>query len=106
MSLPIKHPITVDVPQLSPERRLLWEAANVIEREGWWSASAPSGGLCVLGAIGRVSKCEDEKWRAVDMMCGHVGVRNGTALFREWNDIPGQTAEAVVKALRDCAVSS
>ena len=47
---------TVDVPQLSPERRLLWEAANYMENHGQDQMKfecRDTGRVCIKGAIRR-----------------------------------------------------
>ena len=87
---------------------VLANAADYIEQHGWIQHNAEDsrGQVCALGAIGRAAYApgvpENERWdlydEASDVMVDHLGRQ-----IIEWNDTPGQTAEEVVRAMREAA---
>jgi hypothetical protein len=98
MEHPTKTLPAVSVPELSPERRLLWEAANWMEQNGW----QPNAGGCAIRALYEACCWRDYETReaAQDRLQQHIG----DIPIAWWSDSSGRAT--VVKTLRDCAVSS
>jgi hypothetical protein len=84
---------------------ILNQAADLIERDGWWSQNpnVVRGGVrpqCAANAITDVSASFD----ALYAFSAHVaGVRRMEAIWK-WNDADDRTAAEVVEALRAAAV--
>lgn len=79
------------------------EAADLIERDGWFSLREPTGNRkhnCILTALNRrVPESDLELFNdAVDALRNYL---NST--ISEWNDAPGRTKEQVVTMLREFA---
>lgn len=107
---PVSDPIVVAPRELSPERRLLWEAANEMERRGWCSGvSYNSDAVCTLNAImyaGRRTGLippdglshHGEGPRAIHVLEKHVGVD----CIPDWSNASDEAT--VISALRAAAV--
>jgi hypothetical protein len=85
--------------------QVLNEAADDIQRDGWWSDYHGDDGQCAANAI---SKACDRFDLGIRRACqaaliAHLG---GTALpdIWRWNDHPDRTAAEVIEVLRACAV--
>lgn len=109
---PIKNPTTVDVPQLSPERRLLWEAARLIEERGHARGAlvTSDGRMCALGALNCAATGDPRDTLKRSNVPGYakafnaIRARAGGSIV-SWNNAPERTASEVIQALRDAAVS-
>ena len=87
---------------LSAKETLL-KAADLLETKGWLQHSFTNlhGCLCTLGALNvaaglTADACEPNE--AEDIFAEFVGGFTAT-----WNDAPDQTAENVIKTMRECA---
>lgn len=88
-------------------------SAEAVERNGWFQGDyyektegkrPEECKVCAIGAIrlattGRVMRSSGRTVNAVEA----VGAFLNNRIVHYWNDRQGQTAEAVVKAMRDCA---
>lgn len=98
----------VECPVLSPERQLLWDAANIIERKGWGQGDGlrdPKSGHCVVTAINAAQDDGCFFNRALDCFKAAAGIPSAGEVFL-WNDAPERTAAEVIQALRDAALAS
>ena len=82
------------------ERRMAREAADEIERCGWWQKSAcgPNGQVCVTEALYRKMgplATFTNYWNICEAI---TGIRGGLVV---WNDRSDQTMEKVVAKLRE-----
>lgn len=83
-------------------RKLLNDAADLIEEEGWIQGEEHnSGGYCAIGALKRISGSE---WphitKAHIVAVGALSSRVASPIV-DWNDAPGRTKEEVVNTLRE-----
>jgi hypothetical protein len=97
---------------LQPWQKTLLEAAEIIKTQGWCQhASMTLGGrVCLLGAValakngyiapGGLSDLPVE----VRLLVTSTGVPNADALV-DWNNAPERTADEVIKALKDAALT-
>jgi hypothetical protein len=93
----------VECPQLTPERQLLWDAANYIDRVGWCqNGYERSGAVCAVKAIWLVEGHKDSG--AQKLLHKHLGLPPG-ATTSWWNDRIASTQAEVIQALRDAALS-
>ena len=93
-------------------RNVLLEAADKIERLGWWQVNIDwqvgididthNGGYCALTAISVVTTYTTFE-RAQKRLAQYLRLRQGTSIPR-WNDAPGRTKEEVITALRNAAL--
>lgn len=95
--IPQKSPATVDAPQLSPERQLLWDAANWLEQNGW----KPNDGGCAIRAMLAITyySCTNDYRNARRILEQRIGTQN----IADWSD--NADGPTVIQALRDAAVS-
>jgi hypothetical protein len=91
-------------------RRLLSDAADAIERNGWTQGETISstGGVCALGAIGLAAAelpDRDARCWAIVVTAKRI-LRNALhGPIAEWNDAPRRTKDEVVAKLREVAQS-
>jgi len=108
----IENPKTVECPTLSPDRQMLWDAANLIEERGHAKGALVrvDGSMCALGALNCAATGDplDHQQRhdvsgfmvAFSSLTKRVG---GDIV--EWNNAPERTKEEVVSELRSAALS-
>ena len=110
------HPKSLDqlpvvaAPELDGPRRLLWDAANLIEKRGHakHALEDASGRLCAIGALdcaatGSPLTCDfsDTGHLAWQRLTKRIGCQQVSI----WNNAPERTAAEVIQALRDAALS-
>lgn len=88
-------------PKLRGWRRVLWDAADLIDENGWIQhKKRTKNGYCIIGAICEVDASDNSCLLAEAKFCDVVGV-----LYAEvWNDKRGRTKEEVVAKLREIAL--
>jgi hypothetical protein len=87
----------------APWRKILWDAANLIERRGWIQHRTFSEqGYCIYGAINEIGMAELSRYRhsAKSHLRRHLGANIAT-----WNDSRARTKEQVLAKLREAALS-
>ena len=87
--------------ELDPTTRVLLEAADRIDRLGLCKivAEGPDGSVCVLQAIGRSGRDEDEIRKTIARLERVVGFP-----AYHWNDAPERTKDEVIAKLRTIAL--
>jgi len=86
-----------------PWRRILWDAAELIERKGWVQAAhwIPGEGYCAMGAI----LAFNNHLRSSDARPAKQKLRHHLRKsIHSWNDERGRTKEEVLTALRTVAL--
>ena len=94
-----------ETPVLSEVGKVLWDAADYIEKHGWCQNlyGSAKGSVCLRGAIMQVA------WR--DAPLKHAALRHTDFFMGDgdygaslrFNDAPGRTKEEVISALRSAA---
>lgn len=97
----IEVPLTVE-----PWRKVLLDAADYIERNGWWQPSTGVGennpnAACPINAV-PFKDCYPDG--PLSRFARFLNLRDEHKI-PEWNDAPGRTAVEVCAALRSCAES-
>lgn len=80
-------------------QRVLDEAADLIEREGWWQRGGGEDGYCPITALGTLPHRAGLLALAMTELRARVG---GSII--EWNDEPGRTKAEVLALLRPTEV--
>jgi len=88
--------------ELSPERQGLADAADLIEKCGWWNGEGGKRGdrYCALLAIGECATETTIAYNSIKLFKKHIGDQR----IPVWND-QQLNAETVICALREAAYS-
>ncbi len=110
MYLEEKRELDQPVKPIEPWRQRLFEAADLLEREGWCQGMLHDdyGRHCTVGAINRISKMNDalEAIRKLAFSVYGGGVCWSSECSGHlvcWNDQPGRTADEVIERMRSVA---
>ena len=86
---------------LEPWRKCLLKAAKILEERGWCQGTMSKDGMyCAVGAIADATEYENP---IMNEVIGRLKAHIGTGSLPKWNDCKTQTAENVVRKMRDCA---
>ena len=102
------HKVPPVTEPIEPWRQLLLDAADLIERQGWWDGRPGSDGEqrtlhCIetaISAIGSIHHIDLARSEASVNFSNYVSTPSIT-----WNDAPGRTKEEVLTAMREAARS-
>ena len=104
MTVVIEQPRDTPIITTDPVSQLLWDAADLLERDGWCQREFEDaqGRYCLVGAINRAPspepyslELEIQRLTATGYMQRFLGMEP-----MRWNDMHGRTKEEVVSALR------
>jgi hypothetical protein len=104
MTVVIEQPRDTPTITTDPVSQLLWDAADLLERNGWCQREFEDeqGRHCLVGAINRAPspgvyslELEIQRLSATGYMQTFLGMEP-----MRWNDMHGRTKEEVVSALR------
>lgn len=81
---------------------ILYKAAQLIEKKGWWRGNfihgEPEGRLCIVLAIWHWEQGFGKKHEeAAARLCQYLGISRG--LVVDWNDSPVRNQQEVIQAL-------
>ena len=102
---PYKVPAVTE--PIEPWRQLLLDAADLIDRQGWWDGTPTPRGEqrtlhCIETAISAIGS------KQIDMARSEASVNFSNYVSTPsitWNDAPGRTKEEVLAAMRGAARS-
>ena len=87
-----------------PWRRLLNDAADLIECDGWCQFNLHRGAQsCAIGAMWRVANPGPDFHVAVERLTIYLGLSKSPIALPDWNNAPERTQAEVVAAFRGCA---
>ena len=108
VEVPLAAPFEV---KTDPVKQVFWDAADLIERDGWIQYQAGDAGIgyCFMGAIWFAAANRFPK----DPRYGHAVLDKAQHVAEEsvcggavWNDTEGRTKEEVLSKLRELADAS
>ena len=97
-----EHVAKIRKPKLAGWRRVLWEAADLIETNGWMQhEDHTKEGWCIVGAIHHFHASINSTTFAEKQVSAALSAES----IEEWNDDPLRTKSSVVAKLREVALS-
>lgn len=92
---------------IEPWRKVLLDAADHLQANGWWQcgASARGGAWCASNVLGKVGASDESEWIARKKLGRYLGGGDYLLAIFEWNDAPERTAAEVIATLRKVARS-
>lgn len=106
MFAPYKHPDIETkprtyTPDLDEVGQCLMDAADILRKHGWCQRALCDdvGRYCALGAISAAGT------NALNLTTGVLAKHLGIVWISEWNNAPERTAEEVIAALEDAALT-
>jgi hypothetical protein len=90
-------------PKLRGWQRVLWDAADLIEKKGWINHElATEDGYCIVGAIQTISASRNARGYAYFHLCKAIGPTLSSVA--DWNDKRGRTKAQVRAKIREVAL--